>query len=73
MPKKHLPQILFNMWETGSEFCDFISYDPRFIEPKHRIFVKRVYMADHEEMFDKMQMKVEIAIEEIENDLMVVK
>jgi len=69
VPKKHLPQIVWNMRESGTGYCDFISYDPRFILPEHRIFIKRVYLKDHrdiEEVFDK---KTKIAIELVEEKL----
>ena len=30
VPKEYLPQIVHNLWITGAEFCDFVSFDPRF-------------------------------------------
>jgi hypothetical protein len=40
-PANHRAQILHNLWVTGAEWCDFVSYDPRF--PEHlRLFVVRV-------------------------------
>lgn len=33
VPARHLPQILHNLWITGAEFCDFLSFDDRF--PAH--------------------------------------
>lgn len=41
VPKNHMPQILHNLWITGAQWCDFISYDPRFPE-EMRLFVRRV-------------------------------
>ena len=29
-PKEYLPQIQFQLWVTGRQWCDFVSYDPRF-------------------------------------------
>lgn len=41
VPPNHLPQIQHNLWVTGAQWCDFVSYDPRF--PEHlRLFVQRV-------------------------------
>lgn len=40
--KMYHTQMQFNMLCTGSEFCDFISYDPRIIDEEKRIFVKRI-------------------------------
>ena len=28
IPKEYLPQCHWNMWVTGSEFCDYVSYSP---------------------------------------------
>jgi putative phage-type endonuclease len=29
MPTEHMPQVQGQMWITGREWCDFVSYDPR--------------------------------------------
>jgi len=29
MPAEHIPQVQGQMWITGREWCDFVSYDPR--------------------------------------------
>jgi putative phage-type endonuclease len=29
MPAEHMPQVQGQMWITGREWCDFVSYDPR--------------------------------------------
>ena len=41
VPASHRPQILHNLWVTGAQWCDFISYDPRFPEGR-QLFVVRV-------------------------------
>lgn len=41
VPSNHRPQILHSLWVTGAEWCDFVSYDPRFPEGR-RLFVQRV-------------------------------
>ncbi len=30
-PKDYLPQVQFQLWVTGRAWCDFVSYDPRFL------------------------------------------
>lgn len=41
VPSNHMPQILHNLWISGAQWCDFVSYDPRF--PEHRrLFIQRV-------------------------------
>lgn len=32
VPKDYLAQVNFNLWVTGAEYCDFISFDPRLPE-----------------------------------------
>lgn len=45
VPSDYLPQITHNLWITGAQWCDFVSYDDRFPEPL-RLFVRRVHRAD---------------------------
>lgn len=41
VPPEHVPQIQGQMWVTGRQYVDFVSYDPRF--PAHlQLFVVRV-------------------------------
>lgn len=40
-PSEHLPQIICNLWISGAEWCDFISYDPR-LPGNLQLFIKRV-------------------------------
>lgn len=44
-PSNYLPQITHEMWITGAEWCDFVSYDPRFPE-NLQLFIVRVMRAD---------------------------
>lgn len=41
VPSNHLPQITHNLWVTGAQFCDFVSFDDRFPEDL-RLFHVRV-------------------------------
>lgn len=40
-PADHMPQILHNLWITGAQWCDFVSFDDRF-PPALRLYVVRV-------------------------------
>ena len=41
LPSQYKPQVQLGLWVTNAEWCDFISYDPRF--PEHlQLFVLRV-------------------------------
>ena len=46
IPKKsyaqYYTQIQFNLMCTEADYCDFISYDPRMIDDKHKMFVLRI-------------------------------
>lgn len=45
VPPEHIPQIQFQLWVTGRQWCDFVSYDPRFPEDL-RLFTVRVKRDD---------------------------
>ena len=44
-PEDHLPQIIHNLWITGAQWCDFLSFDDRF-EPQMQTFLVRVTRSD---------------------------
>lgn len=41
VPSEHLPQVVHNLLVTGAQWCDFVSYDPRF-PMKGQLFIVRV-------------------------------
>ena len=41
MPGEYMPQVQGNMWVTGKDWWDFVSYDPRMPE-SHRLFLVRI-------------------------------
>jgi predicted phage-related endonuclease len=45
VPSEHLPQIRHNLWITGAQWCDFVSFDDRFPE-NLQLLVIRVNAAD---------------------------
>ena len=45
--KKYYAQCQMNMLTTGTTWCDFISYDPRMTNPKHRLVVLRIDRDDN--------------------------
>lgn len=54
VPEEHEAQVHGNMWVTGRQWCDFISYDPRMKDSSLAFFMVRVerddqYMAEIEE------------------------
>ena len=42
MPAEHAPQVQGQMWITGREWCDFVSFDPRMPEPL-QLYVQRIH------------------------------
>jgi len=52
MPTEHIPQLQGQMWITGRQWCDFVSYDPR-MPAELQLHVQRInrdpaYVADLE-------------------------
>lgn len=53
VPSEHLPQITHNLWVTGAEWCDFLSFDDRFPEDL-QTFLVRVKRSDvHLDTYEK--------------------
>ena len=47
VPDDYLKQVQHNLWITGAQWADFVSWDPRF-PPSLRLMITRVTMADAE-------------------------
>lgn len=45
LPAKYLPQVTHNLWVTGAQWCDFVSFDPR-LPGQLQLFIKRIHAAD---------------------------
>lgn len=41
VPTEYIPQITHNLWITGAQWCDFVSWDDRF-PPQLQLFIARV-------------------------------
>jgi len=63
VPPEHVPQIQFQLWTTGRQYCDFVSYDPRF--PEHlRLFIVR--MKRNEEYIAMLAAEVQRFLSEVD-------
>lgn len=65
MPKEHLPQVQGNLWVTGREWWDFISFDPRLAEGGYfskRIFRDDKYISDLERAILAAEDAVQVAM-----------
>lgn len=40
LPASHRPQLIHNMWVTGAQWCDFVSFDDRFPEDLQLFLVR---------------------------------
>lgn len=70
VPPEHLPQILHALWVTGAEFCDFLSFDPRF--PSHlQTFYVRVER--DEQAVGEYAVKAAAFLAEVEREVLAVR
>lgn len=69
VPEDYLPQVIHNLWVTGAEYCDFLSYDDRFPEDMQTflVTVKRedVDIAGYEAAALKFLAEVEADVNEL--------
>lgn len=63
VPAKYFKQIQCQLWVTGREWCDFISYDPRLPDP-NKLFIKRC--PRDEETIAEMEAEVRNFLTEVE-------
>ena len=68
IPKDYLYQMLFQLFVTGREWCDFVSYDPRIYNP-HNIFIKRVSIELYPNEYQKLINNLELFIGKLKNSL----
>lgn len=69
LPPEHKPQIMHNLWVTGAEFADFVSFDPRL--PEHlQLFIYR-YERDEAEIsaYEREVLKFIREVDEMEQRL----
>jgi predicted phage-related endonuclease len=41
VPEQHKPQMTAQLVCAGREWCEFVAYDPRVRDPRHRLFIRR--------------------------------
>jgi putative phage-type endonuclease len=63
VPAEHMKQIQCQLWVTGREWCDFISFDPR-VKHSKQLFVKRTHR--DEELIKEMEREVHVFLQEVE-------
>lgn len=65
VPRTYYWQVMGQMWITGAQWCDFISYDPR-MPPNSRICIIR--SVRDEEAIGRLEEQVTIFLKEVESD-----
>jgi hypothetical protein len=66
IPEEYVKQCVHNMWITGAEWCDYVSYNPDFPE-QLQLRVKRInrdatVMADYEAAVRKFLAEVDVEV-----------
>jgi hypothetical protein len=61
VPSDYVPQILCELYVTGAQWCDFLSYDPRLPENLQTFLIR--YERD-EKAIDEFARKAAIFLEE---------
>ena len=67
IPAKYIIQMQCQMWVTGAEWCDFVSYDSRVIHEHRQIFITRVKRDD--KFIKEMEIDVVKFLAEVEETI----
>lgn len=70
VPSQYVPQIQGQLWITGRNWCDFISYDPR-LPDNAQMFIKRVERDD--EFIKKLETSVSDFLKEVDTEVSYIK
>ena len=64
IPAKYIIQMQTQMWVTGADWCDFVSFDSRVIHDHRQIFISRVKRNNN--IIEKMEIDLVKFLAEIE-------
>lgn len=67
VPEAYVPQLIHAMWITGAQWADFCSFDDRFKNPAHHLFVKRLTREGID--FDAYGLAVSLLISEVDAEV----
>lgn len=68
VPQHYYWQVIGQLWLTGRDWCDFVSYDPRLIENAQMIII-RVLREEVADDIEKLAQAVEDFLEEVDADV----
>lgn len=66
VPAEHMPQIIHNLWVSGAQWCDFVSFDDRF-KPGLQLYVARVQR--DEATIQGYELAVSLFLSEVEKEV----
>lgn len=67
IPEEYFGQLLHALWITNAQWADFVSYDPRFLDPSKRLFTKRLNR--NAEMLTAYELAVRLFLTEVDNEV----
>jgi len=70
VPVQYLPQIQHNLWITGAEWCDFVSYNQSFL-PNLRLVIVRVTMDEAQRK--SYELLVRMFLKEVDDEERVIR
>lgn len=70
VPAEHVAQITHALWVTGAEYCDFLSFDPRFPERLQSFYVR---VARKDVDIDGYAVKALAFLAEVETELQAIQ
>jgi len=68
VPQYYYWQVIGQLWLTGRDWCDFVSYDPRLIENAQMIII-RVEREESQEYIDELAEAVETFLQEVDAEV----
>lgn len=72
IPEEYRPQLLHNLWVTGAEWIDFVSFDDRF-PPDLKLFRRRMTREETKKEIAAYELAVSLFLSEVERDLAAVQ
>lgn len=70
VPSEYVPQLRHNVWVTGAEWADFVSFDDRF-PPEMQFFCARIYRKDLK--IEEYEKEALAFLSEVERDLVSIR
>lgn len=67
IPEEYYGQLLHALWITNAQWADFVSYDPRFLDPAKRLFTKR--LKRNAEILEAYELAVRLFLSEVDAEV----